>query len=584
MRGKCALLPCSCLDVVGIYLFGNLSLRQRFFILTALALMPAVVILIYNEVTLRKNRTAEIHQTALRTGQFASLEMQRIFAGAESTLSAMARAPVIREFRLPDCVSYLADIVKSSPQFTNISAIDATGLMRCRSVAVSNPVRVDDRPYFIETMRTNAFVVGDYSKSRITGLPTLPVAVPIKDAAGQPAGVLVAGIDLDWLETVLKQRSFGKNDAMTIADRNGVIIAREPFPERFVGTKIPDDFLHLVTADSPGTMEVTSQDGTQRIIGYYPVSKTPGHIYVSAGISLSDAMQPVNDATRRNFIIVAGGSLLAFLLAWLAARALLQRPVGRILATVAAWRKGDEAARTGMNAEAGELSLIGGSFDAFMDELVAGRAARRAAEEHSDLLARELQHRTKNTLATVQAIAAQTFREGEPIADAQRTFGARLAAMGRAQTLLMETDWKSADLASIVRQTIEPFEPGQFNILGSATKINNRAALALSMVVHELATNAAKYGALSQPGGRIVVDWRVSDKESFVFSWTEQDGPPTEAPLRRGFGTRMMQRVLAAEIDAEMHLEFLNTGLQCRIEAPAPAVILAERAEVPAFA
>ena len=86
--------------------------------------MPAVVILVYNEVTLRNNRTAEIHQTALRTGQFASLEMQRIFAGAESTLTAMARAPVLRYFREQECVSYLADIVENSPQFTGISVVD----------------------------------------------------------------------------------------------------------------------------------------------------------------------------------------------------------------------------------------------------------------------------------------------------------------------------------------------------------------------------------------------------------------------------------------------------------------------------
>ena len=506
--------------------------------------------------------------------------MQRIFAGAESTLTAMARAPVLRGFRQPDCVSYLADIAEASPQFTTISAMDATGLMRCRSVAVSAPIRVDDRPYFIEAMRTNAFVVGEYTMSRVTGLPTLPVAMPIKDDSGQPAGVLVAGLNLDWLETVLKQRSFGKNDALTIADRNGVILAREPFPERFVGTKIPDDFMHLVTGDAPGTMEVTSQDGTERIIGYFPASSTSAQVYVSAGISLTDAMQPVNEATRRNFIIVAAGSVLAFLLAWLAARALLQRPVGRILATVNAWRQGDEAARTGMKAEAGELGLIGGSFDAFMDELVAGRTARREVEEHRDLLARELQHRTKNTLATVQAIAAQTFREGEPVADAQRSFSARLAAMGRAQDVLMETDWKSADLGNLVRQTIEPFEPGQFDIRGGPTEINNRAALALSMVVHELATNAAKYGALSEPDGRIVVDWRIGEDGGFEFHWIEQDGPPTETPLRRGFGTRMMQRVLAAEIDAEMQLAFPVTGAQCRIKAPASAVTLAAQAEV----
>ena len=557
-------------------MFGNLSLRQRLLTLTALALMPAVVILFYNEISLRQSREAEIHRTALRVGQLASLEMQRIFVGAENTLAAMARAPVVRSFDPAQCESYLAEVMAENPQFTAIAAVDSGGLLHCRSLPGPSAVMIGDRPYFLHAMQNNAFVVGEYTESRISGgQPVLPLAVSIRNTAGDAIGVLVADLSLDWLGGLLAERVFPENDSLTIADRNGVIIARQPFPERFVGTRIPDDFLHLVTADEPGTMRVTSQDGTERIIGYHPVSSTPAQIYVSAGVSRDAAMQPVNDATRRGALIVLAGALLAFLLAWLAGTTLLQGPVSRILATVQAWRDGNDSARTGMTASASELNRIGVAIDAFMDELVTGRAARREAEMQRDLLARELQHRTKNTLATVQAIAAQTFRKGEPLEQAQRSFAERLAAIGRAQQLLTESEWKSADLASMVRGTLEPFEAGQFEISGPSTEINEKATLALSMVVHELATNAAKYGALSHPGGRVLVDWQIGDGDDFVFRWIEQDGPPAVEPVKKGFGTRMIERVLAAELSARVQLKFPETGVQCRIEAPASAVALA---------
>jgi two-component sensor histidine kinase len=554
---------------------GTLSLRQRLYLLTAVALAPALVILLYNEVVTRRKREVEVHRTAMRIGELASLEIQRIIDGSEGVLRTLANAPSIRDFDAGLCAPFLADVKAQSPQFASIAVADAEGVVQCRPDAPATPLRVDESSYFREVMAHGDFVVGTYETSRISGEPSLPLAVPIRDRDGAFQGVLVAGLSLDWLNNSLAERQYPENDALTLADRNGVIIARHPFPERFVGTRIPEPYLHLVTAEGPGTIEVMSQDGTRRILGYRPAATAPdGGIYVSAGISYDAAMLPIYQATQRGVVIAGLGALIAFALAALTGNRLVRQPVNRMLATIDAWRAGDTTSRTGMSHDSGELSEVGAAIDGFMDEVVEGRSARQKAEEHRDMLARELEHRIKNILATVQAVASQTFR-GEASGDALSVFSGRLSAMASAHQQLMATNWTSADLQETVVNTLQPFRREQFEIEGPPLRIGEKAALAFSMAVHELATNAAKYGALQNTDGCVRIKWTVSD-DSLAWQWTEHEGPPVKRPSKTGFGTRMIERMLSSELEAKVELNYPRAGVECRIEAPLANLVAKE--------
>jgi PAS domain S-box-containing protein len=202
---------------------------------------------------------------------------------------------------------------------------------------------------------------------------------------------------------------------------------------------------------------------------------------------------------------------------------------------------------------------------------------RKVAEEHQRLLINELNHRVKNTLASVQAIAFQTLRGEVPLAEARARFEARLMALSAAHNLLTEENWGGASLERVVKDAIEHLGgSGRFDVAGGPLRLAPRAALALAMALHELGTNAAKYGALSIEGGRISIAWSLGP-ERLRLEWRESGGPPVEMPTRRGFGSRLIERGLEADLGGGAAFHFDREGLRCEIEASLAAVRAAER-------
>jgi two-component sensor histidine kinase len=454
-----------------------------------------------------------------------------------------------------------------SPSLTTLTAIDLNGQVRCRSEMLQAGQTLSDRSYFREAVATGGFVIGEYTVSRISGQAGLVMATPIRDEAGSIIGVLAAGLDLNWLGQRLRSRDFNRGSALTIADRNGVIIAREPLPERFIGTRIPEAFLPLVRANSSGSQEVLSQDGTRRVIGYVPPAANTAGLYVSAGLSEEEAFAPIDRATRRGALLIGVGAIIAFLVAWLIGRGVLGRPVDRLVHTIAAWRKGDQDARTGMLADQGELETVGAAIDGLMDELA-------ARQEHQRLLINELNHRVKNTLATVQSIAMQTFRGDNAAAGSRATFEARLMALSKAQDVLTRENWEGADLEEIVREAIEPHcgnDRARFEVKGPEVTLPPRMALSLAMAMHELCTNAAKYGGFSTAGGRVSVEWlpvvEGADRRLHL-TWRETGGPAVALPQRRGFGTRLIEQGLARELNGEVRINYDPGGVICTLDVP----------------
>ncbi|WP_046868563.1 sensor histidine kinase [Microvirga massiliensis] len=554
----------------------NLSLRARLFILTAVALLPALMILVYNEVSLRRSREAEAHDLALRYGQLAGLEMQGIVSGMEGMLRTIASTPIVRTFDPESCRSFLADIRAQSPHLLTIMVIDREGFIRCGTDESDIGQGLADRPYFRRALETGSFVTGEYTVSRITGRKGLPLATVIKDAKGTVAGVVAASLDLNWLGERIRSRDFARGSALTIADREGVIIAREPFPERFIGTRIPEPYQRLVHAERPGTEEVTSQDGTRRVIGYIPASASPDGLYISAGISLEEAFEAIDRATNRGLALALAGSLVAFVTAWLFAGAFVHRPVSRLVYTIAAWRRGDHSVRTRMSTSHGELESVGAAIDGLMDELATRQAARERAEEQQRMLLNELNHRVKNTLATVQFISARTLRNASSPEEAQGLLESRLAALARAHDVLTRESWEGADVGEIVAQAVAPFSGSgedRIRFSGPPARVAPRTTLALSMAFQELATNAVKYGALSNRAGTIRITWKlVTDADAgsrLHLRWEEAGGPPVQPPGRRGFGSLLLERVLAQDIDGEVRIEFAATGVVCTLKAQA---------------
>ncbi len=204
---------------------------------------------------------------------------------------------------------------------------------------------------------------------------------------------------------------------------------------------------------------------------------------------------------------------------------------------------------------------------------------RRRAEAHREILVGELNHRVKNTLAVVSAIASQTLTGATSMKTASDAFSARLQALARAHDLLIHGNWSGTDLASVIKATTLPHdtEGRCFQIGGPYVPLQPALAVTFCLALHELCTNAVKYGALSVPDGRVEIRWHVLDESSDAMlhvTWTEMGGPRVVEPTRKGFGTRLVQKALAMELNGDVSVIYVPTGVVCKINAPLPDGIL----------
>ncbi|MCY1666838.1 sensor histidine kinase [Rhizobium sp. SL86] len=203
------------------------------------------------------------------------------------------------------------------------------------------------------------------------------------------------------------------------------------------------------------------------------------------------------------------------------------------------------------------------------------KAERRRSEQHRELLVRELSHRVKNTMAMVMSIVRRTAKNSVTVDDYVENLMGRLRAMADAHALLFETNWREARLEDVIQRTVAAYVRRVERIdiqFGPRIDLDPKAALAISMVINELATNAIKYGSLSCDDGKVIVSWTKStdqsQNENVRLTWKETDGPSVQAPESTGFGTTLIQRMIGYELLGDAQLSFKPEGLICEITFP----------------
>jgi PAS domain S-box-containing protein len=199
-------------------------------------------------------------------------------------------------------------------------------------------------------------------------------------------------------------------------------------------------------------------------------------------------------------------------------------------------------------------------------------------EAQSKMLIDELNHRVKNTLSTVQSIVWQTLRTPSDPKVIRESIESRLFALSRSHDLLTREKWESAGLLDIVHDALEPFgvsggRADRIAIMGENIRFPPKSALALGIAFNELATNAVKYGALSNAAGSILIEWTMETTpagQQLLLNWKEKDGPPVAPPAHKGFGSRVIERGLAHELEGTIHLDYKPDGLVCTMDIPLP--------------
>jgi two-component sensor histidine kinase len=499
---------------------GNLSLRLRLPLLVAGTMLPLILfaagVILFNHE--RERAAAFDHLLETTRGMRVALdaEMQGITLALEILAGSQALQRDDLEGFRRNVEMFLARFPKGD---ANIALFDAAGrqvFLSNRSISESELPRGNPEAHDA-VMQTGR----PYYSNLFTGAAShrhiVAVSVPvIRD--GQTVYELSFNPPFDTFQDIIERQRPGADWTISIFDRNGVNFARVPNPQTMIGERAsPSLYAELFKAPE-AKLPTVSLEGVPLLTAYSRSLETGWT--VAGGISAATISAPL----WHNLIVTA---------------------------TIGAG-----------------MLLIGLGFALGMARQIAqGEALQR-------LLVNEMNHRVKNILATVQSIAVQTFRESGSPAEAKAKFEGRLIALGHAHDALSDEKWKAARLWEIVENVLEPYgatDRERLHLSGPEISVAPRTALMLSMVLHELATNAAKYGALSNDAGEIFISWTPDKSDGFNavrLIWKERGGPPVQPASRKGFGSQLIQDGFAGQLGGSATLDWQPAGLTCTLRCP----------------
>ena len=419
-----------------------------------------------------------------------------------------------------------------------------------------------------ETMKPH---YSDVIMGTVAGRPIITLTVPVV-FGGTLRGFLHMSINPEWVLDLLKGQQLPPEWNTGVSDRKGVIIARLQRHEEFVGTPLPDDLLRQ-SRSQPGAFRTTNIEGVETVRATR-VSPLTGWL-ISANVPALVA----RSAMIANLWSIAGIALAVGLLTLglaLTMARLIARPIQQIAAS-AGLLEGEPPPPL-LSSPVREANEVAAALRGAAERLEERARTLRETLDRNTVLMRELAHRSKNLLTVVDAIARRTLRTGSP-ADAADRLSVRLAALARLQDLVVSGTRGGVQIAELVASQMAPFaeEGPRLEIDGAPLRLRPEAGNAIGMALHELATNATKYGALSVPGGTVSISWRLDpgedDTQRFRMAWRERGGPVVASPHQRGFGTSVVVDIAGTTLKGLATLDFPADGVQWTLNAPAQVVI-----------
>ena len=337
---------------------------------------------------------------------------------------------------------------------------------------------------------------------------------------------------------------------MEVVDNNDRIIARSWDNERFAGQKASDDFLRNAQGKSGNFIGKTLEDAT--VFNVYQRSELSGW-RIAAGIPTSELEAPLHRSLLLLAIVTAVGLAASLILAFFYARA-LARPLRQLRGVAETGGGNAKSVPTGI----AELDGVTGTL---MRSIIVLKDRDRARARTVN----ELNHRMKNMLAIIQAIANETRRRASSLEQFGKAFEDRLMALARSHEALGDREWHGGDLAALITQCCKPFcDEARLELQGPPVELSPKAAVGIGMVLHELATNAAKYGALSVPIGKVKVHWDLPEEDGLRIlrlQWQEQNGPPIRSVWKEGFGSVLLRSVIERDLGGRLDLMSARDGL-----------------------
>ncbi len=375
------------------------SLRTRLLLLVLLAATPALGLTLYTAAEQRRLSALEIHQRALQLVRLAASDQKEMVSQARQLLHVLVRLPAVADRSL--CNGIFADLLQQHPRYANLGVARPDGHVFCSGIPLTQPITVSDRAWFRRTLQSRDFTIGGYQISRITGKASVNFSYPVLDASTNVRAVVFAALDLTWLNKLAAEAQLPPGSTLSILDHQGIVLARYPDPERWVGRSVPDApvFEAIRTQEADGTrlhhranniVEAADLDGTPLLFAFTSLDDPANNkdVYVSIGIPRTIAFAEADRLLMRNLAALGLVTALALAAAWVGGDLFLLRRLSTLVSASKKLAAGDLSTRTGLSYAEGELGQLAHAFDEMASSLQVQETERRRLEE-------EVRHRER---------------------------------------------------------------------------------------------------------------------------------------------------------------------------------------------
>jgi two-component sensor histidine kinase/CheY-like chemotaxis protein len=538
----------------------HLSLREWLLLIVAASSLPLLVVTCWLGYTdymrLRGATLSELSNVSRALVQVLDQELQ----ARAAILRVLTEDPSLRAGDLRQFDQRARTVLRVMPSGGTIILADATGqeLLNTNVPFGDRLPQVSDLESVRKVIATGEPWVSNLFFGGTSQKPLVGVYVPVR-TDGNVAYVLGVGLPANDLVGILNAQRLPQDSVAGILDRTGTIVARTKNPQAWVG-KRPSGVLEkgIAQADE-GTVEAATLEGLD-VVTAWVRSRRSGWT-----IAIGQSSATLTSTLLKNYVFIAVGGLLAVL----SGLSIVALVAGRFIKSMSVLSERAAGVGTGMEpsfapSEIEEIDEVHHALT-LAARLISERASQRdSAEEQQQLLMAEIDHRVKNILANVQAIASLSL----PQTSQTKSFSERLSALARVHNLLAQSRWRGTSLKLLVESTLAAYSGAvgeQVIVRGEDALLRPSSAQALSLMLNELATNASKYGALSHPAGRLVVEFKHnSESTEVVIHWIEWNAQPISAPTTKGFGSILIDR-LSRELPGTVERVFHETGLECRI-------------------
>ena len=485
-------------------------------------------------------------------------DLDRELSNLITVLTTLATSPALQG---NDLATFHAQAVAAARDWASLFLVDPHSLQQMLNTLVpwaTELPKTGDVATVTRVRETQQPQVSDYFIGVVSKRPTVNVDIPVM-SDGKLKYVMLLGLEPEHFLSMLQRQKLNAEWVTALVDRNSILIARSRGHREFSGAR----YVVLPHAGTDAGL-VRGRDLEGRDVLRAVVKSRISGWSVVASIPVAIAQAPLTSTLTQWAIGAAGALVLAIAAAWWFGRA-LERPLRAASNSAAALGRGEALAPL-------DSAVI--EADRIVAALRKAEVDLRQRGEHQRLLLNELTHRVKNVLSVVQALIMRSLSEERSTAEAREVVTKRLHALARAHEFLIRADWRGASLRELVEAELAPVAT-RAQVAGPDLMIDAKMVQTFAIVLHELATNAAKHGSLSTPQGIVMVSWTVmgsGEGARFSFRWEEKGGPSVPPPSRKGFGSTLLEGAILSDLAVKPRLSFNPEGFVYELDAPLHAI------------